>query len=158
MYRHHLVLIYAAVFVGLGFMLFTHSALAATNVYYSVGQSTATNLETGSSTVTITAGAAVFSVAQTGNIGIGDKVTYSSGSVAYISGKTNSNDLDWTLITATGTVPANVASATVTSINRAFGSLSDARECSTSAVTKDFQILSPEKISDGAAVQPVSGP
>jgi hypothetical protein len=69
--------------------------------------------------VTITSGGAVFSIAQTGNIGVGDQVTYASGSIAYISAKTNSNDLDWSLVTATGTIPANVTGATVTSINRA---------------------------------------
>jgi len=44
------------------------------NVYYSVGQSTA-NLMTGTPTMTMTGGAATFSAAQTGNIGVGDQVT-----------------------------------------------------------------------------------
>jgi hypothetical protein len=95
------------------------------NVYYSVGQSSS-NLMTGSSTVTISSGAAVFSIAQTGNIGVGDAVTYNTSNVAYIASKTNSNDLDWSLVSATGSIPANISGATVNSITRAFTSLSGA--------------------------------
>jgi peptidoglycan hydrolase-like protein with peptidoglycan-binding domain len=95
---------------------------APTNVYYSVGQ-TSTDLKIGSPAVTITGGAAVFSSAQTGNIGVGDEVTYASGQIAYISGKTSSDQHHWTLETATGGVPADVTNATVTSITRAYTSL-----------------------------------
>src|ERR1700677_213009 len=84
-------------FIALSLFIGIHSALAATNVYYSVGQSTSTNLMTGSPTVTITSGAATFSIAQTGNIGIGDQVTYGT-STAYISGKVTTSQ--WTLETA----------------------------------------------------------
>ncbi len=116
-----------AFFIFFAVFFLAHFAHAATNVYYSVGQSTSTNLETGSPTVTIASGTATFSVAQTGNIGVGDQVTYgASSSVAYISGKANVNELIWTLVTATGTTPANITNATVTSINRAFSSLSGA--------------------------------
>jgi hypothetical protein len=95
---------------------------APTNIYYSVGQ-TSVDLKTGSPTVTITNGAAVFSAAQTGNIGVGDEVTYGSGQIAYISGKTSSDQMHWTLETATGGLPADVANANVTSITRAYTSL-----------------------------------
>ena len=84
---------------------------------------------TGSPTVTIINGAAVFSVNQTGNIGVGDEVTYGTPSqIAYISGKTNADQDQehWTLETATGGVPADIANATVTSITRAYTSLSAA--------------------------------
>lgn len=96
-----------------------------TNVYYSVGQ-TSDNLETGSPTVTIANGAAVFSAPQTGNIGVGDEVTYGSGQVAFISGKASSDQEHWTLETATGGTPSNVTDASVTSITRAYTSLSAA--------------------------------
>ncbi len=89
-------------------------------------QSTTTNLMTGSPTITIASGTATFSIAQTGNVGVGDQVAYGSGSVAYISGKLNASDLNWSLATATGTAPANITNATVTSINRAFSSLAGA--------------------------------
>jgi hypothetical protein len=79
---------------------------------------------TGSPTVTIAGGTATFSLAQTGNIGIGDKVTYSTSSIAFISGKVSTSQ--WTLVTATGATPANVTSVSVTSIKRAFTSLESA--------------------------------
>jgi hypothetical protein len=112
---------------------FMTNTTTTVDVYYSVGQSTSTNLVTGgsSTTVTITSGAAVFSVAQTGNIGVGDQVTYASGTVAYISGKSDTTQLDWSLVTATGSTPANITNATVTSINRAFASLSAALNTTT---------------------------
>ncbi|KKQ39021.1 MAG: hypothetical protein US57_C0023G0007, partial [Candidatus Moranbacteria bacterium GW2011_GWC2_37_73] len=47
---------------------------AATAIYYSVGQSVA-DLKTATPTVTIASGVATFSAAQTGNIGVGDRVT-----------------------------------------------------------------------------------
>jgi hypothetical protein len=125
MHRLTLYLSICAAVIGL-VLFFTHPALAATNVFYSVGQSTATNHEAGSSTVTIASGTAVFSIAQTGNIGVGDKVTYGASSVAFISGKLTTDDTQWSLVTATGSVPANISGASVTSITRAFASLSAA--------------------------------
>jgi parallel beta-helix repeat protein len=99
--------------------------LPIANVYYSVG-STTINMLTGSPTITIANGAAVFSLAQTGNIGVGDKVTYNGGSIAYISGKTNADEMHWNLVTATGGTPANVSTVAVAAINRTFASLSAA--------------------------------
>jgi hypothetical protein len=110
----------------------TKNALAATNVFYSVGQATS-SLMTGSPTVTITSGTSIFSIAQTGNIGVGDKVIYGSGQIAYITGKTSSDDMHWTLITATGGTPSNATNAAVTSITRTFTSLAAAIASSTDA-------------------------
>ena len=93
-------------------------------VYYSVGQDNTTNLMTGTPTVTISAGVATFSSAQTGNIGVGDRVTYNTSDVAYISGKTSSTV--WTLVTALGAIPGDITGSTVVSIKREFNSLSSA--------------------------------
>ena len=92
-------------------------------VYYSVGQATG-NLETGAGTVSISSGVATFSVAQTGNIGVGDRITYNTSNIAYISGKTDTST--WTVVTATGGVPANVTDATVNAINHVFTTISGA--------------------------------
>jgi peptidoglycan hydrolase-like protein with peptidoglycan-binding domain len=94
------------------------------NVYYSVGQSSA-DLKTGSPTMTISNGVATFSVPQTGNIGVGDKITYGS-SVVYITGKVGSSDTVWTVETATGDTPDNTAIINVSSITRAYTSLNGA--------------------------------
>jgi len=56
---------------------------AATDVYYSIGTSTA-DLKTGSPTITIASNTATFTVAQTGNIGVGDVITYGGSRKAYI--------------------------------------------------------------------------
>ena len=103
-------------------LLTVQAANAATSVYYSVGQNTNDN-KTGSPTVTIVGGTATFSVAQTAtNMGVGDRVTYNGTVVAYISGKVSTTQ--WTLVTATGAIPANVPSAvTVNSIAHEYGDL-----------------------------------
>lgn len=95
----------------------------ATNIYYSVGQSAA-DLKSDAPTVTISSGTATFSVAQTGNIGVGDRLTYNTNSIAYIAAKTSTSV--WTVQTATGAAPADVTDATVNSITREFTSLSTA--------------------------------
>jgi acid phosphatase family membrane protein YuiD len=87
------------------------------NVYFSVGQTVA-DLKVASN-VTVTSGAAVFVSAQTGNIGVGDKVVY-NGVTAYISAKTNADKMHWTLITATGGIPADATAVATTSISHAF--------------------------------------
>jgi parallel beta-helix repeat protein len=99
--------------------------VTGTNVYYSVGQNTSDH-KTGAPTVKISGGVATFSVAQTAsNMGVGDRVTYNGGSVAYISGKMSSTQ--WTLVTATGGTPADESvSVTVNSIAHEFASLSAA--------------------------------
>lgn len=94
-----------------------------TQVYYSVGQSSS-DLKTGSPTIGITNGVATFSTAQTGNIGVGDRITYSGG-IVYISGKTSTTV--WDVVTNAGLVPGDVASGTsVTSITHEYTSLSGA--------------------------------
>ncbi len=102
----------------------TITQAAPTNVYYSVGQTTA-NLMTGTPTITVAGGAAVFSVPQTGNIGVGDVVVYGSGQVAYISGKTGGDQRHWSLITSTGGTAPNATNAPVSSITRAYTRLTD---------------------------------
>gem|GEM_PF-1249474 len=101
------------------------------NIYYSVGQvkynDTGGNLmasTSGALHVTIASGVATFDTIQTGNIGVGDRVTYNTSSVAYISGRTAPTV--WTLQTATGGVPADITNSTVVSIGHEFSSLSSA--------------------------------
>src|ERR1035441_1186170 len=82
---------YLFIAIALGLVCFGFQAkqaqAAATNVYYSVGQTTSTHM-TGSPTLTISVGVGTFSVPQTAtNTGIGDAVTYNTNQVAYISGK-----------------------------------------------------------------------
>lgn len=109
------------------FFIDTPNASAATPVYYSVGQSSS-NLMAGTAvTLTLTSGAAVFNVAQTGNIGVGDRVTYDTDNkVAFIAAKTNTDQKHWTLITRTGGIPADVSAVTVGSIKHEYTSLSTA--------------------------------
>lgn len=104
-----------------------------TNVYYSVGQST-DDLKTGTPNVTIsTGGVGTFTVAQTGNIGVGDRVTFEIGTnhICYISSKTSTTV--WNLITATGAVCADHASTDVVSIKHEYTTLSAAEASATDA-------------------------
>ena len=113
-----------AVIAVVGIFADTHKAYAATQIYYSVGQNT-TDHKTGSPTLDISSGVGTFSVAQTAtNMGVGDKVTFNTSNVCYISGKQSTSV--WNLITATGTTCANVTGATVNSIAHAFSSLNSA--------------------------------
>src|ERR1039458_7432237 len=119
---------YLFIAIALGLVCFGFQAkqaqAAATNVYYSVGQTTSTHM-TGSPTLTISGGVGTFSVPQTAtNTGIGDAGTYNTNQVAYISGKQSTSV--WTLVTATGTTPTNITSSTVVSITHAFASLAAA--------------------------------
>jgi hypothetical protein len=93
------------------------------NIYYSVGTATS-DLKTGSATMDISGGTATLNIAQTGDIGLGDVITYNTSSKAYISAITNTTT--FTVQTATGEVPANVTDATVDSIKRVFNSIADA--------------------------------
>jgi len=97
------------------------------SVYYSVGDSAA-NLMTGTPSLDITGGtgAGVFDEAQTGNIGVGDRVTYNTSTVAYIAAKTNADQMHWTLITKTGAPADNVTGATVNSITHEYTNLNSA--------------------------------
>ncbi|EKE18617.1 MAG: hypothetical protein ACD_9C00284G0001, partial [uncultured bacterium] len=108
----------------------------ATPVYYSVGQNT-NDHKSGSPTLTIASGTGTFSEAQTAtNLGVGDKVTYNTSSVAYISQKISTTE--WKLITATGATPDDVTDATVNSITHVFASLAAAVNTSTGAGGASF--------------------
>jgi len=113
----------AAAFFAIGFFAFSSQAHAATAIYYSIGQSAA-DLKTGTPTVTIASGVATFSAAQTGNIGVGDRVTYNTTDIAYIASKTSTSV--WNLVTKTGAVPADITTSTVVSIKHEYTSLSAA--------------------------------
>jgi len=96
-------------------------AQAATPVYYSVGQNTSDH-KTGSPTVTISGGVATFSVPQTArNLGVGDKITYGTVGIAYISGKITTDK--WNVVTALGGSVTATTTAPVNSIAHAFVSL-----------------------------------
>lgn len=89
---------------------------AATQVYYSVGNSTS-DLKTGSPTLSIdSSGNGTLSVAQTGNMGVGDYIEYGTAPYqkAYITGKTSSTV--WTVQGVTGSLLGVASSAPVNSI------------------------------------------
>ncbi len=103
---------------------FVSAADAATPVYYSVGQNTDDH-KTGTPTITISAGVATFSTPQTAtNMGVGDRVSYNGGSIAYISAKISTSQ--WNLVTVIGGMPAAATSQTVDTITHEFTSLSAA--------------------------------
>jgi len=105
--------------IFLSLFCIAHNALAV-NVYYSVGQ-TNNNLGVGSS-VTVSGTTATFTVAQTGNIGVGDVITYDTDSKkCYITGKTSATQ--WSCLSATGGTPTAAVGVGVSSIQRAFTSL-----------------------------------
>ena len=99
----------------------------ATGIYYSVGQSTSTDFKVASN-VTVTGYTATFTTAQTGNMGVGDIVTYTGGS-CYITGKTSTSI--WNCQNATGGTAPQVTGVSVTSIKRAFASLNSSISGST---------------------------
>jgi hypothetical protein len=117
---------FTIVFVSFYLAIFNFApvAFAATNIYYSVGQSTA-DLITGTPTVTVssTTGLATFTTAQTDNIGVGDRVTIGN-MIVYIASKSSSTA--WFVVTATGTLPMATTTATVTSIKHEYTSLASA--------------------------------
>lgn len=117
--------IYSLTFIILGFS-FANSASAA-SVFYSVGQDNTTNLMTGTPDITgIVSDVATFDTAQTGNIGVGDRVTYETGveHICYISAKQSTSV--WDLVTATGAACPDHASTDVVSIHREYDSLFNA--------------------------------
>ena len=104
-------------------LLWVGLALAATNVYYSVCPFGTGDIKTGSPTITISGGVAALSVAQTGNIGQGCRITYGS-SHCYIS-RVNS-PTSFNVVTAMGEVPADVTGVVVGSIRHEFASYAEA--------------------------------
>jgi uncharacterized delta-60 repeat protein len=95
----------------------THVTDALDTVYYSVGTSTL-DLKTGSPNITIAGGVATLTVAQTGNVGVGDVIDYNLGSKAYIHAVLSPTVFQ--VRTATGLLPADVGPAPVSSIRRTF--------------------------------------
>ena len=100
-----------------------HTQDAGGVIYYSVGTNAA-DLKNGTPTVTISSGWATFTVPQPDNIGVGDEITYNGATKAYVSGRASSTV--YSVITAIGQTPPDVAGATVNSILRAFNSLTAA--------------------------------
>jgi hypothetical protein len=102
----------------------THVQDAASggDVYYSIGTSTA-DLKTGAPTISIGNGTATLSVAQTGYVGVGDRITYAGGPVFI---KAVLNQTAFVVHTATGLIPANTGAVAVTSIQREFNSIAAA--------------------------------
>jgi hypothetical protein len=94
----------------------------ATAIYYSVGQSTSTDFKVASN-ISVSGYTATFTTAQTGNIGVGDIVTYTGGS-CNITGKTSTSI--WSCQNVTGGTAPQVTGVAVTSIKRAFASLEGA--------------------------------
>ena len=102
----------------------TTDAAGGDDVYYSVGTNAA-DLKTGSPTLSIASGTATLTVAQTGNIGVGDEIDYDTGNtIAYI--KSVTSQTEFVVHTATGGVPANVTTVTVNAIRRAFNTIATA--------------------------------
>jgi hypothetical protein len=109
--------------MGFAFLSGAIQAYAVTDIYYSIGTSTA-DLKTGSPNMTISGGVATLDVAQTGNIGAGDVISYRSGALSvYI--KSVVNNTTFVVQTVTGATPGDYYSS-VTSIKRTFNSISSA--------------------------------
>jgi hypothetical protein len=91
------------------------------DVYYSVGTSTA-DLKTGNPWITVSNGVAVLTVAQVGNMGVGDVITYNfSNSKAYI--RAILSPTRFVVQTVTGALPPNHAGSNVNSIARVFNTV-----------------------------------
>ncbi len=105
-------------------LLFCAQIANAGDVYYSVGTNTA-DLKTGAPTISITSGTATLSLAQTGNIGVGDEIDYDTGNtIAYI--KSVISPTQFVVHTATGGVSGDVTPVTVNAIRRAFNTIANA--------------------------------
>ena len=115
-------------------------AIPLLSVYYSVGTSVA-DLKAGAPTITISAGTATFTIAQPNNVGVGDEITYNGATRAYISGRTSATQ--YSVTTATGTIPPDVSGLTVNQIKRAFNSLSAAEAGSSNATHLNTSNLVP---------------
>ena len=113
----------------LGLLFAWPSRAEAVAVYYSIGTSAA-NLMTAGTNITIAAGVATFDRAQPNNVGVGDEILYGAAT-AYISGRASSTQ--YSVITRVGVAPGNVTNVAVTSIKRAFNLLSTAEANSSNA-------------------------
>ncbi len=98
----------------------------ATAIFRSVGPGATDDLNTAPQTVEISGTTATFSGAMPNNIGVGDVLQYTSGSVtvAFITGRTS--DTVFTVKKADGSDPTAVGAATPVSVYRAYTSLHNA--------------------------------
>lgn len=96
----------------------------ATRMVFSCGDSTA-DIKTGTPTCEVSGTTITFDTAQTGNIGVGDQITYNTSDICFIVGKTSTTV--WTVRSATGATPtAATAGTTVNEIKHAFASCNGA--------------------------------
>ncbi len=112
----------------------TFDSVSGGDVFYSVGTSraTSTDLKTGSPTITIINGTATLSEAQTGDIGVGDEITYNITTKVYI--KSVLSQSQFVVHNPTGGLPVDVDPAVaVDSIMRAFADLPTAETNSSDA-------------------------
>jgi len=116
--------------IGDDWKAFTVAIKPVKDIYYSVGTSTS-DLKTGSPTITISSGTATLTVAQIGNIGVGDVITYNTTSKAYI--KSVVNNTTFVVQTAIGGTPAPVSGQIVNTIMRVFNSIATAESNSPGA-------------------------
>lgn len=93
-------------------------------IIYSISPFGTGDLKTGSPTITIVDGFATLSVAQTGNLGAGDRITYDTDKIGYIYRIYSQTELD--IRTATGGIPADITDSTVVSIKHEYASVAAA--------------------------------
>lgn len=97
----------------------------ALNVYYSVSPFGTGNIRTGTPTCTISSGVMTINTAQTGNIGVGCRITYDTDSICYISAVNSSTSFD--VVTALGVAAGDEGSpVNVDSVAHEYASLSAA--------------------------------
>ena len=96
------------------------------DMFFGVNTSATADFKTGSPTVSISSGVATFSGAQTSDLmGVGAVIDYDTDNKkAYIVGKTSTSV--WTVKTATGGTPGDIAGVAVNSISHPFSSLAAA--------------------------------
>jgi len=93
-----------------------------TDIFYSISPFGTGDIQTGAGNISISAGVATLSVAQTGNIGQGCAIEYDS-KVVYIS--LVNSPTSFNVTTAIGGIPTNQSSVAVASIHHVFASRSD---------------------------------
>lgn len=114
----------AIVFTDTDAIVFSDSSSGTAVIAYSFSAFGTGDLKTGSPTVTIVSGVATLSVEQTGNIGVGDRITYDTDSFCFI--KTVNSSTSFDVVTATCGTPADITDSTVVSIAHEYASLAAA--------------------------------
>ncbi len=119
-------------------------------IYYSIG--TSGNKNTITPSITITSGTATLGAAENGNVGVGDKITFSGGtqSAVYISAVNSQTSFD--VILVDGSTPVN-DSGTVTTITRTFTSVVTAVDEQTSGSGAANLLGDNDLTATGAGVQ-----